>query len=120
MLKKAALMDAATVVAGSVLGNVVYTKLDKIADKKIRSGLILLAGVFMSGQKNKMISGVGTGMVAIGGMIGEFVPALAIAGIDTDEVVEGVYMDESPINATTSPANMDVINGFDEDYSDND
>ena len=115
-------MDAAAVVAGSVVGGVASAKLTMIADARLRNGLVLLAGVFMSGQKNKMLSSIGTGMAAIGGakLVGAFIPALGISAIDTDEVVEGVYMDESPINATTSPSNMDVINGFDEDYSDND
>jgi hypothetical protein len=122
MLKKGALMDAAAVVAGSVVGGVASAKLTMIADARLRNGLVFLAGVFISGQKNKMLSNVGTGMAAIGGakLIGALVPALGISAIDTDEVVEGVYMEEDPINATVSPANMDVINGFNEDYSDND
>lgn len=122
MFKKSAFMDAATVVAGSVVGGIASNKLTMIADARLRNGLVLVAGIFMAGQKNKMVSGVGTGMAAIGGakLIGALVPALGISAIDTDEVVEGVYMEENPINATVSPANMDVINGFDDDYSDND
>jgi len=122
MFKKDAFMNAATVVAGSVVGGIASTKLTMIGDARLRNGLVLVAGIFMAGQKNKMLSGVGTGMAAIGGakLIGALVPALGISAIDTDEIVEGVYMEENPINATTSPANMDVINGFDEDYSDND
>lgn len=122
MFKKSAFMDAATVVAGSVVGGIASNKLTMIGDARLRNGLVMVAGIFMAGQKNKMVSGVGTGMAAIGGakLIGAFIPALGISAIDTDEIVEGVYMEENPINATTSSANMDVINGFDEDYSDND
>ena len=60
-------------------------------------------------------------MVAVGGtkLVASLLPNMGISAIDADEVVEGVYIDENPINATSSMQNMDVINGYD-DYSDND
>ena len=122
MFKKDTFAKAGTLVAGGVVASLVVNKLTMIADVKIRSAIPVVLGIFLAGNKNKMVAGLGEGMIAIGGtkLIGSFLPNLGISAIDSDEVVEGVYMDESPLNGTTSMANMDVINGYDDDYSDND
>ena len=122
MFKKDTFAKAATLVAGGVVASIVTNKLTMIADTRIRAAIPVLVGIFLSGNKNKMLSGIGDGMVTIGGtkLIGGFLPNMGISAIDADEVVEGVFVDEEPINATSSMANMDVINGYGEDYSDND
>lgn len=122
MFKKDTFAKAGTLVAGGVVASIVTNKLTMIADARIRAAVPVVVGIILSGNKNKMLSGVGDGMVAVGGtkLIAQLLPNIGISAIDADEVVEGVYMDDSPINATTSPANMDVINGYDDDFSDND
>ena len=122
MFKKDTFAKAGTLVAGGVVASIVTNKLTMIADPRIRAAIPVLVGIFLSGNKNKMLSGIGDGMVTIGGtkLIGGFLPNMGISAIDADEVVEGVFVDEEPINATSSMANMDVINGYGEDYSDND
>lgn len=122
MFKKDTFAKAGTLVAGGVVASIVTNKLTMIADARIRAAVPVVVGIILSGNKNKMLSGVGDGMVAVGGtkLIAQLLPNIGISAIDADEVVEGVYMDDSPINATTSPSNMDVINGYDDDFSDND
>lgn len=122
MFKKDTFAKAGTLVAGGVVASIVTNKLTMIADARIRAAVPVVVGIILSGNKNKMLSGVGDGMVAVGGtkLIAQLLPNIGISAIDADEVVEGVYMDDSPINAASSPANMDVINGYDDDFSDND
>jgi len=122
MFKKDTFTKAATLVGGGVVASIVTNKLTMIADVRIRAAIPVALGIFLAGNKNKMVAGLGEGMVAVGGtkLVGAFLPNMGISAIDADEVVEGVYMDENPINATSSLQNMDVINGYDEDYSDND
>jgi len=122
MFKKDTFAKAGTLVAGGVVASIVTNKLTMIADTRIRAAVPVVVGIFLAGNKNKMISGLGDGMIAVGGtkLVGALLPNMGISAIDADEVVEGVYMTDNPINATTSPANMDVINGYEEDYSDND
>ena len=122
MFKKDTFTKAATLVGGGVVASIVTNKLTMIADTRIRAAIPVALGIFLAGNKNKMIAGLGEGMVAVGGtkLVGALLPNMGISAIDADEVVEGVYMDENPINATSSLQNMDVINGYDDDYSDND
>lgn len=121
MFKKDTFMKAGTLVAGGVVASIVTNKLTMIADNRLRSAVPVVLGIFLAGNKNKMISGLGDGMVAVGGtkLVASLLPNMGISAIDADEVVEGVYVDDNPINATSSMQNMDVINGYD-DYSDND
>jgi len=122
MFKKDTFMKAGTLVAGGVVASIVTNKLTMIADTRLRSAVPVVLGIILAGNKNKMISGLGDGMVAVGGtkLVASLLPNMGISAIDADEVVEGVYIDQNPINATSSMQNMDVINGYDEDYSDAD
>ena len=122
MFKKDTFTKAATLVGGGVVASIVTNKLTMIADTRIRAAVPVALGIFLAGNKNKMIAGLGEGMIAVGGtkLVGSLLPNMGISAIDADEVVEGVYMDENPINATSSMQNMDVINGYEDDYSDND
>jgi hypothetical protein len=122
MFKKDTFMKAGTLVAGGVVASIVTNKLTMIADTRLRSAVPVVLGIILAGNKNKMISGLGDGMVAVGGtkLVASLLPNMGISAIDADEVVEGVYIDQNPINATSSMQNMDVINGYDEDYTDAD
>lgn len=127
MLNKDTLTQSAALAAGAIAGSLIFNKLTQIANPKLRAAIPLAAGIFLVGNKNKMLSGLGGGMIAIGGqkLVGTFVPALA--GYEADEIIEGVYLDEDSmgedeeINGTFDTINAyDVINGNVEDYSDND
>jgi len=122
MFKKDTFMKAGTLVAGGAVASIVTNKLTMIADTRIRAAVPVVLGIFLAGNKNKMLSGLGDGMVAVGGtkLVAALLPNMGISAIDADEVVEGVYIDQNPINATSSMQNMDVINGYDEDYTDAD
>ena len=127
MFSKDTLTQSAALAAGAIAGSLVFNKLTQIANPKLRAAVPLAVGIFLVGNKNKMLSGLGGGMIAIGGqkLVGSFVPALA--GYEADEVIEGVYVDDEgmneddEINGTFDTINAyDVINGTDEDFSDND
>lgn len=127
MFSKDTLTQSAALAAGAIAGSLVFNKLTQIANPKLRAAVPLAVGIFLVGNKNKMLSGLGGGMIAIGGqkLVGSFVPALA--GYEADEVIEGVYVDDEGMNeddeisGTFDTINAyDVINGTDEDFSDND
>lgn len=107
-------MHALTLVAGAVGGAFAINKsAGMIADPKVRAALPLGIGLFLTTMKDKNIQGVGSGMIAIGGqrLVGAFVPALA--GTDSDDVIEGVF-DEIDIEGLNDTLNGgdDVLNGY--------
>lgn len=128
MFNKDTLTQSAALAAGAIAGSLIFNKLTQITNPKLRAAIPLAAGLFLVGNKNKMMAGLGGGMIAIGGqkLVGQFVPGLA--GYDSDEVIEGVYMDDADsmgesddeINGASDVINgYDVINGVDE-FSDSD
>lgn len=119
LLKKDTITTAAALVAGSIGANLVYNKATMITNTKLRAAAPLVLGLVLSGQKNKMIQGVGFGMIAAGGqkLVGSFVPGLA--GIEADEVIEGIYDDLEGVNGADDVINgpEDVINGFEDEIN---
>lgn len=91
LLQKNTLTSAAALIAGGLGAKLVYNKAAFIKDPKLRAGLPLLIGLFLSTQKEPMMKNLGFGMIVSGGtsLVGSFVPALS--GIDADEVLDGVY-----------------------------
>lgn len=64
---KEQLMTLAGAAAGLAAVSFISSKLPSTLDAKIKSGIILAGGVFLAGQKNALVRGLGTGMAALGG-----------------------------------------------------
>lgn len=117
LIKKDTLTASAALVAGGVGAGFVYNKAASfVQDPKLRAGVPVLLGIVLMGQKSKMIQNVGAGMVTVGGqkLVGSFVPGLA--GMDADEVIEGLY-DGVDISGSVINGTDDVINGHYNEYA---
>jgi len=100
------------VVAGAVAAGFV-TKLvnDNLPDvnKNIKALIPIGAGIFLSGNKNTMLKGVGFGMVAKGGadLASSLIPGIG----NVDEIFLSAPADQSILSL---PADMSVLSGDDD------
>lgn len=102
------IMPGATMVAGGVIASKANGMLaDKIANGKVRLGVITGLGIFMMTQRSATVQNLGAGITTVGGMklIGEVAPQL---GISDDFDLSGLF--DVNVNGT------DVINGDDDMY----
>lgn len=102
------IMPGATMVAGGVIASKANGMLaDKIANGKVRLGVITGLGIFLMTQRSATVQNLGAGITTVGGMklIGEVAPQL---GISDDFDLSGLF--DVNVNGT------DVINGDDDMY----
>jgi hypothetical protein len=104
------LMDIAGVVAGAVIAK----QLNKVLkfDAKILAAGKIVAGVMLPKfVKNPLMSGIGQGMIAIGGteLVGSFVPSLGA----TDDLIMLSGTDDDFMNGLDTIGDDGEMNGFD-------
>lgn len=91
------IQPAVASVAGGLAANILSAKLlSKVsANPKVQYGIAAAAGLFLTTQKNEMISSVGIGMITVAGMklAGSLIPGLeGVSGIESD-IINGLYDD---------------------------
>lgn len=126
--KKGALMTAVGVIGGAIAGKMVMNFVP-VDDDRIKAAIPLVAGFFLSGQKNEIAKGAGYGMMATGGMslaaafipqigeaIGEPIGAPTLEDDETiflngAEEIDSEYLISSPADQSilSSPADQSIL-----------
>ena len=112
--------DAAGLVAGAIVANLINSKLAaKVTNPKVRNAIPLVFGLFLLTNKSEMVKMAGAGMAAVGGsrLLGTAVPALAgVCGVGElegvyDELIQGVNEDMGEIEGVLNGDDMGEIEG---------
>lgn len=98
-------------VAAGFVKNLVEKQLPNVPDT-IKSLIPIGAGIFLAGNKNVILKGVGYGMVAKGGadLAAAFIPG-AVSGVD--DIFLSAPADQSILSL---PADQSVLSGMEDDY----
>lgn len=95
-------------VAGAVATNFVRNKFLAAQNQYIQNGGPFVVGLFLSGQKDSFLSGIGDGMIATGGaaLLSSFVPGISQDVLmDEDVLMNGAnYEDYSSDSQDTTSA----------------
>lgn len=114
--KKQFITDALALVVGGVVASKASSLPLSFIPDKVKPLVPIVAGYFLSRNKNRMVQGVGAGMIAVGGIkaVSVFAPGLGISSID--EMINGgedIYLNGmgSVWNALAGGEQMSAVPG---------